>query len=113
MTITLNLTASPELLAAFQAIAAALTGKPAPTAVSSNGKVKKETPAPVAAAAPAATKTEEITIEQVRAAVTAKTAAGEDAKEKVKALLAEFGAAKVPALKPEHYADFLTKLGGI
>ena len=48
------------------------------------------------------------TVEQLRAAVKAKSEAGH--RDALKKLLTEYGAANVTALAQEHYADFLAKV---
>jgi hypothetical protein len=107
---TITLTASPELLSVLQQIAGAL------------GNAKTEAPKPKkngtvpGAAEVAATVTEpknepaqELTLEQVRAIVVP-ISKKEGNKEKVQAILKEFGAEKTPELKKEHYAAFLEKV---
>jgi hypothetical protein len=49
----------------------------------------------------------EVMIEQCRAAVNARK---DTHREEIKATLEEFGASKIPDLKPEQYRDFLTKI---
>ena len=49
----------------------------------------------------------EVTQEQIRAAVLAKK---DTHREEIKAVFAGFGCEKIPALKPEQYRDFLTKI---
>lgn len=65
-------------------------------------------PAPEHAAAPAQAESKEITDLDLRAAVGPKTK--EVGKDKIFALLAEFGVNRVPDLSQEQRADFITKV---
>lgn len=109
MNITLTITASPELLEALQGIAKGFAPKSSPA---STKQTKKEEPKEEATAPAAETKeTPVISIEKIREAVKAKSEAGK--REEIKSLLGEFGADKVPALKPDDYPMFLEKLKAI
>jgi hypothetical protein len=118
MEIKVTLTADPSLTKLIESLVSVLSPaahangkeKVSKMAVTNNGELKEtatpvvETKAetvPVPSAKP-------ITIEQVRAAVQAKSAGGK--KDQVKSLLAEFGADKVTNLIKENYPSFLQKV---
>ena len=52
-----------------------------------------------------------VTLEEVRAALSAKAADGK--REEVKALLGKYGAAQLSAIQPEHYAALLADAEGL
>jgi len=54
-----------------------------------------------------------VTIAQVRETVQAITTGNVANRDKVKAILAEYGAESVKTLDPQHFADFLTKVKAI
>lgn len=62
---------------------------------------------------PADTKSTNITIETLRAAVQEKATAKEENKALIRSLLSNFGATSVTTLAAEHYPDFLTKVKAI
>lgn len=53
----------------------------------------------------------QLTLEEVRAAMAEKNREGH--REEVKAILLKYGADKLTALDPEHYAEVLKEVGGI
>jgi|GEM_PF-5522522 len=115
MNITVTIALQPQVITLMQALLGNVSNPKSET---------KQTAAPVADA-PATEKEEvknvtsgeikakngsangSVTIEIIRAAVSAKSATKRN---EIKALLAEFGADKVTSLQPDQYADFHQKL---
>lgn len=127
MNITLTVTLADEVLALVRTFFnnTSPAAPAAPAAASKAEKEKKSTGAAKAivaeVAAPAAIEeagtseapaiAETVTIEEVRAAVSAKAQAGK--RTEVKGILSEFGADKVTALSSAQYAAFLAKINAL
>ena len=104
--VTVTHTLAPEVLELFKGL---FKEQPAKVKRENPLKNSDSQPAPAVPATPQSSEaTEEVTIEQVRAAVQEKSQAGK--RDAVKALLTKFGAANVTTLKKDQYADFLTQL---
>jgi gas vesicle protein len=118
MEIKVTLDAAPQFLNVLTAIATALTGPqkaveaPKKSTKSEASKTEEVKETPVVNMADKADKVTEVkvTIEQIRQIVTDKA---KTHKEKIKALLSEFGAANVSTLQKEQYPDFYSKVSAL
>ena len=117
MNINVTISVSPALLVVLETFASALVrttpSAPVVNGTAVNGSTKK-TADPVKEdkkSEPGEITANEVTLEQVRAAVHKKTQAGK--REEVKGLLVQFSADKVTALKKEQYPEFMEKLQAV
>lgn len=111
VTVTVLLTAAPELLTRVDSLISALTDVCGVQTVRSV-KVRPEDGQPGKKISLPETTTEEetpkFTLEQVRAAAQAKSQSGK--REEVRALVTEFGATNLPSLDPTKFNEFMSKL---
>ena len=115
ITVKHEFTMSPELASFFSRIMAPIhtdMTTPAKKAPAKDVKPVEEVKAIEEVAEPVvATETSSVSLEMVRAAVSAKATAGK--REEVKSLLTSFGAANVTTLESVKYAEFLTAVNAL
>jgi hypothetical protein len=125
--LSINTTTPGELRDAIKSLAELFANECKPCSTKPEQKTKTLAPVPVAgspalsaatpsiATAPAAegTAAGSVTITQVRETVQALTTGNVANRDKVKAILAEYGAESVKTLDPQHFPEFLTKVKAI
>lgn len=114
MNITVTHTIHPEVIKLLEAALNNTGGTTAPVTKTKKALPAKEgvqTVVDAPSAETSAEQTSSITIEQVRAAVQAKSKGGK--RPQIKALLAEFGVENVSSLQPDQYTDFHAKVQAI
>jgi len=115
-TLTINASTPEEFKERVKALYALFPDECKPCSTQSEQKNKTLAPVP-AAGSPAVATTPaaagSVTITQVRETVQALTTGNVANRDKVKAILAEYGAESVKTLDPQHFGVFLTKIKAI